>query len=92
MFDFFQDYLILYLLFINIISFLQMAWDKRQSKRGGWRIKEKNLFLTALLGGAIGAYGGMKFFRHKTRHNSFKYGLPILIVLNIGCIAILLGN
>ena len=92
MFDFLQDYLILYLLFINIISFLQMAWDKGQSKRGGWRIKENTLFLTALLGGALGAYGGMKVFRHKTRHNSFKYGLPILIVLNIGFIAILLGN
>lgn len=78
-----KNYLVGYLIAINIFSFLQMAWDKWQAKKGGWRIKENSLFLIAFLGGALGGFMAMKVFRHKTKHNSFKYGLPLLIMFNV---------
>lgn len=47
-----------------------------------YRIKEKTLFGLSLIGGSIGAYIGMKTFRHKTLKNSFKYGIPFLIIID----------
>ena len=35
----------------------------------------------ALLGGCPGAIAGMWLFRHKTRHWSFKLGLPLILLL-----------
>lgn len=60
-----------------------MGYDKMQAKRNRWRIKEKTLLILALAGGAIGAYFGMKIFRHKTKHNLFRLGLPLLVLLNV---------
>jgi hypothetical protein len=54
----------------------------RQKKRA-WRIPESTLFLVALLGGALGSLIGMYTFRHKTRHASFVWGMPIILVLHI---------
>ncbi len=68
---------------INIISYILVWYDKRQAILGGWRIPEKRFFTLALIGGATGIYFGMKKFRHKTKHNLFIYGIPIMIVLNI---------
>ena len=48
-------------------------------------------FLTAALpylaGGALGGMLGMLAFRHKTKHKSFVIGMPLLLLLNIVCIA-----
>ena len=43
--------IIIYLVAINIISFLAMFIDKRKAKRGKQRIPEKNLFILVALGG-----------------------------------------
>ena len=47
--------------------------DKVRAVRHGWRISENTFFLLSLLGGFIGVYYGMKRFRHKTKHFSFKF-------------------
>lgn len=48
-----------------------MYIDKKKAIKHEWRIKEKTLFILALLGGFIGSYIGMKTFRHKTKHKIF---------------------
>ena len=73
----------LYLLLINGVGFLLMGIDKRRAKRGAWRISEKCLFLSPLLGGTVGAILGMRVFHHKTKHWYFRYGLPALLVLQL---------
>jgi len=60
-----------YLIIINIITFILYGIDKFKAKRGMYRISEKNLFILSILGGGIGAFLGMKLFKHKTRKISF---------------------
>ena len=79
--------LLLYALIINVVLFAVMGIDKFKARRGLWRIPEKTLFLLAALGGSVGGILGMQVFRHKTKHNSFKFGFPAILLLQL----ILLG-
>lgn len=78
-----------YVLIINIIGFMIMGIDKSRAKRNQWRIRENTLFFIAAIGGSIGSILGMKNFHHKTKHNSFKYGMPCILILQIACILLL---
>ena len=77
------EYLIYYLLFINLVGVIINIADKSRAKAGKWRVSEKSLWLVALLGGALGSYVTMQIIRHKTKHLSFMVGLPILIILQL---------
>ena len=72
-----------YFLIINIIGFVMMYSDKQKAKKDQYRTREKSFFVVSLLLGAIGTYIGMYKFRHKTRHNLFTIGIPVMIVINI---------
>ena len=73
-----------YLVVINRIAPLMMWSDKRRSKKdGARRISEKALFLSAILGGSVGAILGMRLFHHKTRHWYFCYGIPVILVVQL---------
>ena len=49
-----------YLALVNLWAFALMGFDKRRAKmRGARRIRERTLFLSALLGGGLGACLGM---------------------------------
>ena len=74
---------ILYFLIINLIGLTLMGIDKRRAIRGAWRISEASLFTAALLGGALGCILGMNYFRHKTRHWYFKYGMPAIFFVQV---------
>ena len=74
-------YLLIYLMIINIIAFAAMGIDKLKAAKGRWRISEKALFLLAAAGGSIGSIAGMFAFRHKTKHLSFRIGLPAILIL-----------
>jgi len=76
--------LLAWLLVVNAIAFLLMGADKRRARWGRWRIPERALFLPALLGGALGAAAGMHLFRHKTKHWYFRWGLPALLLAQLG--------
>ena len=81
--------LIVYLLLINIAAFALFGADKKKARRGDWRISEKALFLSAVLGGSLGALIGMQLFHHKTKHWYFVIGIPAILVLQIiGCVLI----
>lgn len=84
-------FLYLYLVIINIIGFAVMGIDKKRAIRGAWRISEASLFLTALLGGALGCTLGMRHFRHKTRHWYFKYGMPAIFLAQAALLAYILS-
>jgi uncharacterized membrane protein YsdA (DUF1294 family) len=60
-----------------------MYVDKQKARRGDWRIPERNFFMMALAGGSIGIYIAMRLFRHKTKHLSFKVGVPMIFLLQI---------
>ena len=85
-------YFTIYLLFINLLGFYIMYSDKKKAKNGEYRIREKTLFLIAILLGGIGVYLGMYKFRHKTKHLSFTVGIPFCIILNITCIYYIFVN
>ena len=72
-----------YLLAVNITSFLLYGIDKYKAKKGRWRISEATLLLMAVIGGSIGAWGGMRIWHHKTMHKKFKYGIPIIIIMQV---------
>ncbi len=80
---------ICYLVLANLIGFIIMGVDKKRAIRGAWRISEASLFLTALLGGSIGCILGMQYFRHKTKHWYFKYGMPAILFLQLAAILLL---
>lgn len=79
---------LIYLIFINIFAFMLMGIDKKKAQKGTWRISEKNLFLSAIVGGSIGAILGMQIFRHKTKHRKFTIGMPLVLVLQIVLVVI----
>jgi len=70
-----------YILIISIIGFFMMGMDKRRAIKKAWRIPERTLLLTALIGGGIGSMLGMYVFRHKTKHIRFVVLLPLSAVL-----------
>ena len=69
---------------LNVITFLIYAIDKWKAKKNRWRIPESILLLLAVLGGSIGALMGMKIWHHKPMHKKFKYGIPLIMILQIG--------
>lgn len=73
----------IYFIMMNIIGFALMGIDKERAKKGAWRIPEKTLFACALLGGSLGTALGMSTFRHKTKHWYFKYGMPLILVVQV---------
>ncbi len=77
-----------YLIVVNLTAFSLMWADKRRAKRAGARrIRERTLFLSALLGGSIGAIAGMWLFHHKTRHWYFVWGMPLILLAQIALAA-----
>jgi uncharacterized membrane protein YsdA (DUF1294 family) len=62
---------------INAASAGLFYYDKFQAQSKGWRVPEKQLQLSALLGGWVGGMWAMQTFRHKTVKQSFK--IPYLV-------------
>ena len=73
--------IIIYILAINIITFLAMFIDKKKAKKGSWRIKESTLLTMGLIGGSIGGIVGMYTFRHKTQKPKFVILFPTMLIL-----------
>ena len=78
-----MKYILIYLAVLNLAGFFAMFLDKQKAKRNKWRIPEKTLFLFALLGGSLGTTLGMRTFRHKTKHWYFKFGMPLILILQL---------
>ena len=75
--------ILIYLLVINAVTFVVYGIDKYKAKHAKWRISEATLLLLAVFGGSIGAWLGMKVWHHKTMHKKFKYGVPVIFILQV---------
>ena len=78
-----QKALLIYLLAVNAVTFIVYGIDKYKAKHAKWRISEATLLLLAVAGGSIGAWCGMKVWHHKTMHKKFKYGVPVILLLQV---------
>ena len=87
-----MEYLFIYLLIISVISVFVTVLDKYLAKHNMWRISEKTLFIFAVLGGGVAMYTTMRIIHHKTRKNKFMFGIPAIILLEIGIAAIIYFN
>jgi uncharacterized membrane protein YsdA (DUF1294 family) len=68
-------------LIFNLVGMIIVAVDKYKAIHHRWRIPERVFFIMAALGAGPGVYGGCLLFRHKTKHNSFMWGLPAILIL-----------
>lgn len=80
--------LAIWLIIINLVAFLIFGLDKWKAKRKEKnekvrRVPEKNLLLLAALGGSVGALLAMRVFRHKTLHRAFRFGVPLILALQL---------
>jgi len=74
--------IIAYLIIINFIAFIMYGLDKRKAEKQAWRTPEATLIGVAAIGGSIGAFAGMQFFRHKTKHPKFTIGVPVILAIH----------
>ena len=84
------DWLLAWLVAINLVTFGAYAWDKSQSRRtGARRIRERTLWILCLAGGVLGAWLAFFALRHKTRHQSFwavQIGATVLWTVIVGAV------
>ena len=78
-----MNIILYYVLAVNIATFFLYGIDKYKARKGRWRISEATLLMMAVIGGSIGAWSGMRLWHHKTMHKKFKYGIPIIIILQV---------
>ena len=72
-----------YFAIINALTIAIYGWDKLCAIRKWWRVPELTLLGIAVMGGSVGALIAMKVFHHKTLHLKFKYGVPLILALQI---------
>ena len=82
--------IVIYLVVINVMTFLTFGVDKWKAKKSKWRIREAALLTLALIGGSVGAWLGMKVWHHKTLHKKFRYGIPAIFILQLIVAGVLL--
>lgn len=75
-----EKFLCVYLLSINVITFILFGIDKAKAMMQRWRIPEKTLLMSSFLGGIIGAWFAMLSFRHKIKDKQF---LPYIILISM---------
>ncbi|MFK7990915.1 MAG: DUF1294 domain-containing protein [Sandaracinaceae bacterium] len=71
----------------NLLVAGVFAFDKHRAKSAGRRVSERMLWRLTALGGAAGAWFGMRVFRHKTKKPRFVWGVPLLLLLQLGGVA-----
>ena len=75
---------------VNVITFVVYGIDKLKAKKGKWRVPETTLLLLAIIGGSVGAWCGVKVWHHKTMHPKFKYGIPLIMAVQVGLLLCLM--
>ena len=63
--------ILIYLVGVNVFSFLLMGWDKFKAKAGMSRVSHRTFYILSLLLGYPGILLGSRVFHHKTRKPLF---------------------
>ena len=66
-----MSFLLYFILFLNVITFIQIGYDKRLAIQHNQRIPERTLLSFVFFGGTIGSGLAMLLFRHKTSKASY---------------------
>ncbi|MBI3713614.1 MAG: DUF1294 domain-containing protein [Burkholderiales bacterium] len=80
--------IIWYYLVVNTLSLSLYAWDKSCAIFKWRRISERNLHLSAILGGGLGALAGQLLFRHKIRKPSLIFVAMLSLIVHASVISI----
>ena len=75
---------------MDIVSFFLFGSDKKKAQKGADRTKEKTLLMSAVYGGAIGAFIGRIIFHHKTDKKYFSVTIILSLLLQLAVLAILI--
>ncbi len=75
--------IIIYLIVINIITFIVFAIDKHLAKMGSRRIREITLLELSLVGGSLGGLIAMYAVRHKTKKLKFVITVPVMLIAQV---------
>ena len=87
-----KQLIIAYLLVVNAVTFIAYGIDKWKARHSRWRTPEAVLLMLAVIGGSIGAYLGMQLWHHKTQHNKFRFGIPLILLGQIAAALLLLQS
>ena len=81
-----RNLILIYLAVITVVTFLVYVIDKWKAQHKRWRIPESVLLGLAAIGGSVGAWLGMKVWRHKTQHKKFQYGVPAILAAQVAVV------
>lgn len=84
--------ILFYLAAINLFTFVLFGIDKSAARKQRRRISERALYSAMLAGGAIGAWTGMSYFRHKTKKCSFEAIALLLLLLELSLVFFFLST
>ena len=78
-----MEYLLYMIGIWNVVVFIMYGIDKLKAVKNWWRISEKVLLLSAFLLGGVGAFFGMRIWRHKTKHTLFNVLVPVFAIMTL---------
>ena len=76
-------YLEIYLIAVNLITFVTFGVDKLAAVKGRRRIRERTLLTLSFIGGSVGGFSGMYLFWHKIRKLKFTLAVPLMLILHV---------
>jgi len=82
------DPLLAWLAAITLVAFFAYGYDKLVAIRGRTRVPEKVLLTLACAGGTLGAFAGMRLFRHKTTKARFQRGFWLIVAAQVTLVAL----
>ncbi len=83
---------VVFIIAMNIVTFLAFGFDKLKAVKGRWRISEATLILLSLCFGSVGHLLAMKTFRHKTQKWYFWLSGVLFLILHTGVLYVLFTN
>lgn len=86
-----NKFFLIYLIFINLITFIIFYLDKQRAIKNKWRFKITSLLGLCLFGGSFGAIVSMYIFKHKTSVDYFTYGIPLIVIVHFFILLLLMN-
>jgi uncharacterized membrane protein YsdA (DUF1294 family) len=82
-----KHWLACWLVAVNVTAFGYYGYDKARAQSAESRVPELVLHGLTAAGGSVGAFAGMRVFRHKTIKGSFRILFWCIVVLQVALFA-----